>query len=607
MTGLPTDRVLEQALHRLDRLSYAAYKQLRGSYQFPELMLHVDEVQGDPFAAPSRCRVTLPQAIAQFPPALYRSRSRCIALQDYLTRQFSRAAVHLSTRQGSGTSGLIAIAPTGQQVLERTSVRVSAEQVEVRFVVGLPAQGRRILGREAVTLLCHTLPVIVARSLRYASLKPDEVQHQVETVEDADWLRQQLAAHHLVAFVADGAILPRQSGASDQPLSQQAIPFRSPDSLRVTFNRPNQGPITGMGIPQGVTLIVGGGYHGKSTLLRAIALGIYNHIPGDGREQVVTDAQAMQIRAEDGRRVAHVNLTPFINHLPYGRSTTHFSTDNASGSTSQSANIIEALEAGATTLLIDEDTSATNFMIRDRRMQALIAKPQEPITPFIDAVRPLYTERGVSTILVMGSSGDYFDVADTVIAMTNFQPADVTVEARAIAAQYPTTRLCEGTSSFGAIAPRFPQWPSLTATHRAPPRWKKHQTLQPSAQVTAEPSEDNFAEGTDIAIPRFLKIKVRETHALVVGSETIDVSAIEQLVDPAQLQAIGAAIAHLQRHSSKATAPPDSLAQLLNQLMTTLDTIGLDALTPQLQGNLAAFRALELAATLNRFRALCIR
>ncbi|MCU0570029.1 MAG: ABC-ATPase domain-containing protein [Oculatellaceae cyanobacterium Prado106] len=454
---MTTQDQLYQTLLRLDNQSYKAYKQIAGRYQFPGFTLAIDYVQGDPFAAPSRLRVMVPQRQAQFPSELFQSRSREVALRDYLNRQFDRVAGQMREKRGSGKSGLIAIAPPQQQVLERTAVWIDEQQVEARFVVGLPARGRTILGRQAAELICEDLPEIVQRTLLYASLNAKAIQRHVETVEDADWLRSQLAPHNLVAFIPDQAILPRQSGVDDRPLeAKTALPFQSPASLRVEFDRPNQGKIMGMGIPQGVTLIVGGGYHGKSTLLKAIALGVYNHIPGDGREQLVTDAAAVKIRAEDGRSIVRVDISPFINHLPQGRSTQQFSTENASGSTSQAANIMEALEVGAKVLLVDEDTSATNFMIRDRRMQALIAKDKEPITPFIDKIRQLYQDYGVSTILVMGGSGDYFDVADTVIAMTDYEPTDVTDAARAIAQTYSTDRAPEGGDRFGTIQPRIP-------------------------------------------------------------------------------------------------------------------------------------------------------
>jgi predicted ABC-class ATPase len=563
--AMATEADLRRFLNRIDQQSYKAYKDLERRYQFPTFTLLVDRVQGDPFASPSQFRVQVPQRQAKFPPTLYSNHSREVALRDYLTRQFDRVAQAICQRRGSGSSGLIAIAQPRQTILERTSVLINDDWVEARFVVGLPAFGRRVAGRQAAAMLCEDLPEIVEQALHYASLKANEVQRHVETAEDADWLRSQLQPRELVAFIADGSVLPRASGVDDRPL-KTGIPFQSPESLRVEFTCPHRGKVTGMGIPAGVTLIVGGGYHGKSTLLRAIELGVYNHIPGDGRELVVTDTTAVKIRAEDGRSVAGVDISPFINQLPLGRSTTQFITENASGSTSQAANIMEALEAGSRLLLVDEDTAATNFMIRDRRMQALIAKEKEPITPFIDKVGQLFTDHGVSTILVMGGSGDYFDVANTVIAMQDFQPQEVTDRARAIAAEYATHRAPEGGSEFGPL-------PCRTL-----PRTQSRQS------------------GRD-----FVKWKIRELHTIVIDREDIDLSAVEQLDDPAQLRAIAATLVYLEQHylTGKYT-----ISEILDQVMAEIVSNGFDFLTSYPPGDFALFRRFELAAALNRWRSL---
>jgi predicted ABC-class ATPase len=594
---MSTAQILHQTLLHLDRQGYKSYQQIRGQYQFPGFLLLIDHVQSDPFAAPSRVRVRVPQSEAQFPPAFYRSPSREIALRDYLDREFDRQAADLREKRGSGKSGLIDIASPGQTVLERSAVWIDAQQIEVRFSVGLPASGRTILGRQAAELLGQDIPEIVRRSLFFAALDAAALQTHLETVEDANALREQLAVNGLVAFIPDGAILPRQSGVNDQPMpsissrssrsSERAIPFQSPDTLRVTLTRPNQGKITGMGIPKGVTLIVGGGYHGKSTLLRAIALGIYNHIPQDGREQLVTDRTAVKIRAEDGRSIAGVDISPFINHLPQGRPTTQFSTENASGSTSQAANLMEALEAGAKVLLVDEDTAATNFMIRDRRMQALIAKDKEPITPFVDKIQQLYRDHGVSTVLVMGGSGDYFETADTVIAMVDFQPQDVTQQAKAIAAAYPTDRTAEGGEQFGNITPRTPLAQRLDSPRRS---WQRDR----EEHQTTERSPERFPE-------RAPKLKVRAVDELMFGGEAIDLSAIEQLVEVGQVRAIGAAISYLQQYYLDGKR---SLVDILEAVMRDVQNGTLDALTPYPQGDLTLFRAIELAAVVNRLRTL---
>ncbi|ABW28514.1 ABC-ATPase domain-containing protein [Acaryochloris marina] len=556
-------RLVEQ-LQQLDGKGYKAYKIIRGAYNFPRFTLKIDRVQGDPFAKPSQCRVLIPQNIAGFPAALYANHSRAVGLRDFLTRQFHQLAQQRQRRSGTGNSGLIAITQPGPEILERTAAFIDDEQVELRFWVGLPARGRRIDGWQAADLLCEQIPQLV-EGLLYAQLSTQQLQHHIDTHEDADWLRQQLSHQGLVAFVADGAILPRRSGIDRRPLDA-ATPFQSPASLRVEFHCPHRGAITGMGIPEGITLIVGGGYHGKSTLLKALELGIYNHIPVDGREYVVTNGDAVKIRAEEGRPVTGLDLSPFINHLPHQQNTTQFYTTNASGSTSQAANMIEALELDAKVLLIDEDTTATNLMIRDRRMQSLIAKDQEPITPFIDQICPLYEEHGVSSILVMGGSGDYFEVADTVIALTAYRPENVTGQAHAIAGQYPSDRTCEAGQPIGTHQPR--------TLH-----------LNPSAlEWKGRPA----------------KVKVHELREIILGREAIDLSYVEQLVESGQLRAIAAAILYLHQ------SPPTDLnfAQAIRAILYQLSTDGLSALSSFPEGNFVAFRRFELAAALNRWRDL---
>lgn len=562
-------QMLRNLLLELDGRNYKAYKDIKGSYSFPDFTLIIDHVQGDPFASPSRLRVKIPHIIAQFPPSLSQSSSREIALRDYLTRQFDKAAKSLSLRRLTGKSGLISLVNVGQAVLERTSVLIDHHDIEVRFWVGLPARGRTILGRQAAELLSEDIPEIVNLSLKYSSLDQEDIEKHIKTVEDAAWLRNQLKSHNLIAFIPNGAILPRRSGIDDRPLLLDVIPFQSPKSLEISFNRPNYGLIQGMGIPKGITLIVGGGYHGKSTLLHALEQGIYNHIPEDGREFVITEETAVKIRSEDGRSVSGVDISPFIDHLPQNRSTTQFSTPNASGSTSQAANIIEALEIGTKVLLVDEDTAATNFMIRDQRMQQLITKEKEPITPFIDKIRQLYTDYNVSTILVMGGSGDYFEVADQVIGMDNFQPLDLTEKAKEIAKNYNYQRQAEGGNTFGQITPRIPLADSI------------------------DPSCGH----------REVKLKIRDIDEICFGTEIIDLSAVEQLIEPSQLRAIAEALVYAKTHyfGQKLT-----ISKVSEKLMEDITQKGLDCLTNYPQGDLAVFRPFEWVAALNRLRSLKI-
>jgi predicted ABC-class ATPase len=423
-------------------------------------------------------------------------------------------------------------------------------------------------------MLTEELPRIVDDSLYYRAHDAAELAEHVEVVEDQVALREQLDELGLIAFVGEHSVLPRRSRVDDRPLSDpRAVPFEVPQSMRVTVELPNRGELTGMGIPKGVTLIVGGGYHGKSTLLRALERGVYDHVPGDGREWVVTNPRAVKIRAEDGRSIVGVNITPFIVDLPQGEPTRMFSTQEASGSTSQAANIMEALELGAEVLLIDEDTSATNFMIRDARMQRLVHSEHEPITPFIDRVRELYGEYGVSTVVVVGGSGDYFDVADTVIMMKEYVPFEVTEEARAIATQLPTERRSAETGGFASDYSRIPAPRSIDARRRGR-----------------------------------VRIRSRGTDILEFGSETIELRAVEQLVDESQTRAVGDML-HYMAHVKDYITGETTLRQALTDLYAELEEHSLDVLSPYdgHPGDYARPRPLEVGAALNRLRTLRVK
>ena len=559
---------LGEQLVRLDGRSYKAYKAIAGVYEAGRFVLHIDHVQGDPFADPSRLRVHLAPDSARLPDWAFATPARRTASADFLNRVFDSALRGVSSRRGSGRSGELRVLRPGQEVLDRSSLHVRADgEIEARFRAGLPARGRRILGREAAELIVEDVTAAVEAALLFEALDERALRTQVETVEDARALRGQLAARGLVAFVADGARLPRSSGVDDRPLEGDAVVrFRSPDALRVTLDAPNAGGIRGMGVPRGVTLIVGGGFHGKSTLLRAIERGVYDHAPGDGRERAVAIGTAVKVRAEDGRAVAGTDISNFIGALPGGGDTHAFTTANASGSTSQAAAIVEALEVGAECLLLDEDTSATNFMIRDARMQALIAAEHEPITPFIDRARQLADEHGVSTVLVVGGSGDYFDIADTVIAMNAYVPEDVTEPATRVAAEHPTRRRNEG-GEWRPIAPRAPQPSSI------------------------DPSRGR----------RDVHIKTFAEDRLAFGEAEVDLAAVEQIVEPAQTRAIALAIAWAR---DRAFDGRRTIRDALEAVMAALETDGLDAFQRERTGELASFRIFELAAFLGRVRGL---
>ena len=567
---------LERTLHSLDGRGYGGYKQIAGAHRVGPFSLSVDKVQVDPFAPPSLMRISIPRDEADLPEELVSDRSGRIAVGDYITRAFAEAVRTQMAPGESGRKSPVSIGAPGQQVLERSSVLITPEKVEARIAVELPAAGRRALGRKAARLLCQDLPEIAAAALFHSSLDRQALEDHVRLYRDQESLRSELAERSLVAFVGDGAVLARRSGNSDRPLETGVVEFSSPESLRTRFALPSGRQVTGMGVPEGVTVIVGGGYHGKSTLLRAMERGVYPHLAGDGREWVITRQDAVSIRAEDGRAVTGVDISPFISGLPSGTDTANFSTANASGSTSQAANLMEAVEAGASALLIDEDTSATNFMIRDDRMRQLIPADREPITPFVERVRPLFTERGISTVLVAGGSGAFFDVADQVIALQDYTLQDVTEHARSIAAEH--ARAATGRQQSG---PQGPVSQTFSALHG---RVRKASSLRPPGKT--KPA----------------RAKGRET--VQFGKEMIDLSALAQVVDSAQTEAI----AKILDRIAEAADDARDISALVLDILGQVDEHGVDVLSAHRghPGHLARPRPHEVHAALNRYRGLAL-
>ncbi|MBN1697308.1 MAG: ABC-ATPase domain-containing protein [Spirochaetales bacterium] len=565
---------LKARLQSMERKGYSSYKQLHGSYFFSSYNLVIDHVQSDPFAPPSAVRIIVPLEKTGIPSGYLANKIRRTATADFLSRVFSRNTVKYSGgTRGTGNSGDIRIDVGAQEVLERTCMVISENRIEARIHIGLPAFGRRVNAKDAASIFFDELPKIVESSLFIRHLDEGEIARHADVVEDQEILRTQLGEKGLVAFIENASILPRQSGISDKPMpGETAIPFTSPVSMEIEVTLKNRGPVRGMGIPSGVTLIVGGGYHGKSTLLKAIERGVYNHIPGDGREGVVTVIDAVKIRAEDGRSIECVDISPFISNLPFGRETDAFSTDNASGSTSQAANIIEAIEIGTSLLLIDEDTSATNFMVRDERMQALVVKEKEPITPFIDRVRELSEKSGISTIIVMGGSGDYFSVADNVVMMDGFRPIDVGDRVKAIVSDFPSGRKNEVTFAFRYPPDRIPQPEGFPSPRRGKP----------------------------------LKVQAKSRTHIRYENITIDLSSMEQLVDESQTRGIASSLVFAVR---TLVDGKKTLAETVREIEGLLDRWGPDALcvAEYPWGDIARPRKNEIAAAVNRLRGIRMR
>ncbi|HBN6202186.1 TPA: ABC-ATPase domain-containing protein [Vibrio parahaemolyticus] len=540
---------LTATLKKIEKQNYRAYQQIKGQYDFTDFTLFIDHVQGDPYASASRFRATRAWSLTGLEWLKDESPAFQRAARDFIARSFEQFAKQENT---------VSIALNGQTVLDSTAVLFTEEGIELRFRVNLPAEGRSVLGKKANNILTFHLPKFIRRATLERELDKEAMVKHCQVVEDQSALREQLEAHNLVAFVANGSVLPRIAGNCDLPM-KEAVEFTAPESLQVTLHAPNKGYITGLGIPKGITLIVGGGFHGKSTLLNAIERSIYDHIPGDGREYIVTDQKAMKIRAEDGRSVHHLNLSNYINHLPMGKDTADFSTQDASGSTSQAAWLQESIEAGATSLLIDEDTSATNFMIRDERMQALVAKGDEPITPLVDRIGQLRDELDISTIIVMGGSGDYLDVANTVIQMHDYQAVDVTEKAKQVIAQHPTQRHNESEESL--------------------------QTFRPRAL--------NRVALMNILTDGKFRVSAKGKDSLRFGKEFTDLSALEQIESADEVNAIGWLWFQLAQLPGWCNNPAKEIEEMLSGEW--------HASLPK-QGDLAKPRTLDVMAALNRMR-----
>ena len=565
---MKTSEDLKQILERIDHRGYPAYKDTRGVYQFGTYILGIDHVQGDPFAAPSRLHIQVAGRAVRIPKELYDSKHKKTAVADYLLRNFAKQLErHSFQAHGSGKSGIIQVTRCGQEVLERTACEIDEKtgDVTVRFEVGFPARGRTIQAGELVKILYQYLPACVEKALYYKNMDRNAVKQAAELSVDQEYIREQLKKEGLVAFVADGSILPRESGVSQRPM-KDAVPFASPDSMRITMKLPYKGMLTGMGIRKGVTLIVGGGYHGKSTLLKALESGVYPHVAGDGREYVVTDDTAMKIRAEDGRSIRHTDISMFINDLPNGKDTYAFDTEDASGSTSQAANVIESMEAGTQVFLIDEDTSATNFMIRDELMQRVIHREMEPITPFIERIRELYENYGISTVIVAGSSGAYFHIADSIIQMDRYVPKDITVLAKKEAENFPQISVPE--------------------------------QLAKKPAYDRVPRPDQAFHGNDR-----IKMKTMGKESVMINRDTIDLRYLEQITDSEQVAALGYCVRYAQKHLIDGKK---NLIQIVDELEEVMQNKSLAELCESTSSVscMAVPRRQEIFACFDRYRAL---
>ena len=592
---MKTSQQLREELLSIDRRPYPAYKSLAGEYRFPGYILSIDHVQGDPFAAPSHLHVRLSHDACGFPASYYQNEPARTALEDYLLRRFCDEVRQYSFRaHGSGKSGLISVSSPGQEILKRSSLEITSREIIARFHVGFPANGRTINAGELEKILFDFLPKAVPHAFLGKYQDAAKLQAQIFLMEDQAFLREYLGRHGCAAFVKDGSVLPRESGISDRPMAG-AVPFKSPDSLRIEIILPHKGKITGMGLKRGVTLIVGGGYHGKSTLLDALQMAVYPHIAGDGREYAVTDPTAVKLRSEDGRFIRDVDVSMFIRDLPSGKDTARFSTLDASGSTSQAAGIIEAIEAGSKTFLMDEDTSATNFMVRDAFMQRVIAREKEPITPFLERARDLFEKAGISTILVAGSSGAFFHIADTILQMDSYVPVDITAKAKALCPEFPLY-----TGAFHTLKPGTLRESAGSALPLPPSTFALPINRRVMTKDGAVHIQKNYY-GRSTGRPEPLKIRVNGTDGFSLGRQDIDLRYVEQITDTEQMETLAQLLKYTVERLVDGKRTVKDCADTLWQL---LGSKGFAAISErgETRAGLALPRYQEILSCLNRYR-----
>lgn len=561
-TDQGTADFLAHRLRALENKPYPAYHSLEGAWAFPTFTFYLDQAQSDPYASPSKVRVRMSHAHAGFPASTYDTRIHRTALADYILRRLHKVCTERRFDEklkgsgwSSGKGGQLEIDVPGQQVLERTAVVVDDEGIEMRFIVGLPAHGRQIMGHLAATLLCEHVPQLVDQGLLYDRYEPSELQHHLETVEDQQVLRDQLDQHGLIAFVPNGARLARASGASDKLMST-CVPFQSPATLQVSLPVPHRGKIIGMGLKKrALHVCIGGGFHGKSTFLSALALGSFNFVPNDGREFVCTSQDVASVRSEDGRFVGSVDISAFIQNLPNGTDTSNFSTSNASGSTSCAAALMEALELGADLLVLDEDTTASNFLVRDSTMQSLV--PNEPITPLAVRVRALIERTGVSIVLVCGSSSALLPEADVVLQMDSYVMKDVTEHAKDV---------CKET----------------------------HVLSQSDAD--AQPFAARKSRTLALPLPS-VKTSTPQRSLIHIGEHALDLSSVPQLVHKSQTRAIETLLRRWMN------GEPHSIRELVDTVDKNIESQGIDALLQtRIDGFLARPRRMDIGIALNRLR-----
>ena len=560
---------LYQKLDRIRAQVYRKYKTLEGAYASSTWTLILDKAQVSPKSKPSQLRLRVPYMAAGFPPGLYKDRLQKIPLSDFILRRFEKLCKKISRHTGSGKSGIFYSDSTGPEILERSAVFFDQNTLELRFRYGLPAEGSRTDPQSFKEALEHAFPKIIKEVLTWDAYDEKEVRDHIHLYEDQEALRNLLKANHWIAFIPDGAILPRESSFSTRPL-KNAIPFQAPDSLRVTVKLPHKKELSGMPLKEGVTVITGGGFHGKTTLLNAVKMGIYNHIPGDGREYCVSLKNTFKINSEDGRITEGVDISAYIVNLPFHKNSSHFSSLQSSGSTSQAASVVESVRMGAQCLLFDEDTSATNFIACDEFMKNLIGEKDKTIIPYFETARDLHRSLGVSTVIVIGSLSPILSAADLVLKISEYRVQNLTPE----------------------VAKHLETHPALTLS--------QNPVSQPPFRKSRLIDQESFRIKKRVTP---FKTKICGHKEIQIATLSLDLYDNEQLSDSGQMKSLLSALLLFEELIFKKRF---SLEDAVRKLFQQIEARGIEALCFEKSG-FTEIRPLDLAHALNRCRLLKIK
>ncbi|MEA2067995.1 MAG: ABC-ATPase domain-containing protein [Verrucomicrobiota bacterium] len=561
-------------LTELDGQPFSEYQQVVGDFDFTRYVIKCAAIDFESEEADTPTfSIRVPQTIAEIPEYLFDSPVRRTAMEDLLLRSLATNIDKIANYDHNGIARRhIGMSTPNQKILPRNALLLTKEYIEVRVQISLPVQpmvidGERLLsidGEMAQQIFFEDLPEVVSNSLLYCNIDAADADAHVNNMEDADRLRQYLSASGQVAFVAEGALVTRISG-SDFPDYERLSPVEVDSALIEEVEVPHSGAVRGIGIPNGLTLVLGESNSGRVDLMDAIAQGIYNHVPGDGREHVVTVADAVNIRSEMGRSIQKVDISAFAKELPDGGDPASYSVQSAGSFTSQAASTVEALEAGARVLLFDEHSSSSTFLSSDTRVSSLLGASSR--NTLAARARQMVDELGIS-LVVAGSSliAEFIPIADKVLKVENFCVSDITEEAKAL--EIVASTVADSSVNLSSMLSRS--------------RWVMPSSIDPSIG-----RED-------------LVIQTDDQDYLQFGRALIDLDAIRQIADADQARTIGFVLYYAKLRYMDEGYP---LREILDLVDRDLSNEGLNALSRDLRGDLARPRRYEVAAALNRLPA----